>query len=356
MLRSKSYADATFLAMYFEHLDEMIYRDPGRALAWAKIAPELAQRASKGAGQTGLRIHREQLVMANAILGGAYRACGMPDEAGIPYAHALKAMKAGAVSSVVRARVERRLSFLRCWQGRYDEALELAEGAVAALRKIDSDDEPNIALRLGCALISYGYALIDGFGRHQEAIDAFGEAILLAGAAKSPAHQRLHTAGALNLAYVIAVSRSFEGHSRALGYLNKARTHLKGQRRNAARYRILWVEGLIWSKTGSHAKAEKLFLLALEGFTALEMPYEIALVGLDLGAVHALLGHWDELQELAAQTVRVFQLHAGSTPVYAALSQWLKAVRAQTLEEKLCEETRQMVLAKASRSCSVKRR
>ena len=338
--------------MYFEYLDEMVFRDPQKALVWAEIAPELAKRAAKGPSPEGEKVHREQLAMAWAILGGAYRARGLPEEAEAPYTRALKRK----VSPFVHACIARRLSYLRCCQGRYIEALELVEGAVPVLRQIDSDDEPTIALRLGEALISLGFILAVGFGRHAEAIDAFCEAILLAGAAKDPANQRLHTAGVVNLAYVVAISKSFDGHSKALGYLKKAHTSLKGQRRNAARYRMLWVEALIWSKAGSHAKAEKLFHLALEGFTALKMPYEIALVAIDLGAVQALLGNWTELQKLAAETLRVFQLLSGSTPVYTALSQWLTAIRARSVEEKLYEETRQLLLAKVSSASHGKRR
>ena len=325
------------------------FRDPQGALEWAMIAPELALRSPENEIPEGRQIHREQLVMAWAILGGAHRACGDHDVADDAYENALQLMESGTISVLVRACVDRRLSYLRSCQGRHDDSLELTQGAVKALRRLETDDQDAVRLQLGRALISHGYVLVDGFKRYAEAIEAFGEALLLAGAARDAARKRLHTAACLNLAYAIAVSSARD--SKVMGYLSEAKALLKGQRRTPTRYRLLWVEGLIWSKRGMHARAEALFLQALEGFQVLRLPYEIALIGLDLGAVHQLCGDWSRLEALAAETYDRFRAFDGTSGAVTALSQWLEAVRSRTLEDRLFEETRQIILRGISSGC-----
>lgn len=287
--------------------------------------------------------------MAWVISGGAYRACGDHETADTAYENAFKILKSEAIRPLIRAVAEHRCSYLRSCQGRIDEALKLAEGAVTTLRTIDSDREPKVRLRLGEALISLGYVLVDDFGRHAEGLEAFGEALLLAGAVKDPAMKRLHTSACHNLADTIASSSVDD--ARAMGYLKKAKTQLKGQRRNAARYRLLWVEALIWNKRGAHAKAEVLFLQALDGFKILRLPFEIALLGLDLGAVYQLCGQWEKIETLAAETLGIFRALNGTTGAVMALSQWLNAVRRRAVDEAIVVEARAIILKGISTGC-----
>ncbi len=356
LLQTTKYADPTFLPLFYEHLDELIFRDPQKALPWAKIVPDLALASSEEEGPEGRQINREQLVMAWVIFGGAHRACGDHDSAEDAYDNSFKIIASEAIGPLVRACAEYRLSYLRACQDRQDEALKLAKGAVKALRELKTDDPRDVHLRLGEALISYGYVLVEGFKRYAEGIDAFGEALILAGPAKDPARRRIHLAACLNLAYAIAVS--CDSDSRAMGYLNKAKTLLKGQRRTPARYRLLWVEGLIWSKRGMHAKAEVLFLQALEGFQVLKLPFEIAIIGLDLGAVYQICGDWSKLKTLASETYERFCALDGTSEAVAALSQWLDAVRKQELEDKVFYQTRGVILKGISSSgcCKIERR
>ncbi len=344
LLRSRSYADPTFLPLFFEYLDDLIFHDPKKGLEWARRAPDLAQKvAAAEAGGEGRQEHQERLVRAWAILGGALRACGDRDSADVSFGKAFALIEAEAVSELVRADVDRRFSYLRACQDRPEEALELAAGAVCTFRESGTSGKD-----LARALISKGYVLVTELGQPSEAVEAFGEALSLAGDSKAtPAGKRLHGSACHNLAYaIISRSATLRDQSKAMFYIKQAREMVKGQRRSVGRYRLLWCEGLVCSRTGGHARAEKAFRVALEGFEALELPWEIALVGLDLGVLLQLFGEWAELRKLAEETYHRFCLLSADTEAIAALSQWVAAVRAQTLDEELVGKTRRIIAAR----------
>jgi tetratricopeptide (TPR) repeat protein len=225
LLRSRSYADPTFLRLFFEWLDERIYRDPQAGLKWAKVAPELALKTPEEDGPEGGKAHRSLGVQAWVILGGAYRACGRPDDAEAPFKEALELIQHEPVSELVKADTERRLSFLRACQGRPGEALDLAIRAVVAMRAIPGAP-------LGGVLVAKGYVLASEFGRYAEAIDAFGEALLLAGNTRSSAaRKRLHETATKNLAAALAESGKLRNQRTALLFIRQAHRFLRGQAR-----------------------------------------------------------------------------------------------------------------------------
>lgn len=344
LLRSRSYADATFLPLFFEFLDDLIFQDPRKGLKWARAVPDLALRVPEGEGPEERQAHRERLVRAWAILGGALRAWGDHDSAEEAYGEAFKLIKSEAVSELLRADVERRFSYLRACQDRVEEALELSSEAVKTMRRIGAPEKT-----LARALISEGYVLLFKLGRPNEAMDIFGEALNLAGDSQgSPADKRLHGSACHNLAFaIVARSTTLGAQSKAMHYIKQARKMVKGQRRSVGRYRLLWCEGLVWSRTGGHARAEKACRVALEGFEALGLPWEIALVSLDLGELLQIFGDWAELQKLAEKTYKQFQLLSADTEALAALSQWVNAVRAQTLDDELFGRTRLIIASGA---------
>ncbi len=157
----------------------------------------------------------------------------------------------------------------------------------------------------------------------------------------SPASERLHLVAIHNLAYAVSKSREHPDKTLALKHIRKARQLVKGPPfRNVGRYRLQWIEGITWAALGLHARADKAFRIALEGFQHLRLPWEIALVSLDLGAVLHIGGEWAELEKLAAETYQRFQVLSGDSGALAALSQWMTAVNAQRLTDEVNEKTR----------------
>jgi pentatricopeptide repeat protein len=94
--------------------------------------------------------------------------------------------------------------------------------------------------------------------------------------------------------------------------------------------RRAWVAGKIARGLGQDREAEELLLAARQGFLAEDVPYEVALVSLDLAALYARQGRTDELQRLAAEMVHLFSSRQIHREALAALAYWKQAVETGT--------------------------
>jgi tetratricopeptide (TPR) repeat protein len=94
--------------------------------------------------------------------------------------------------------------------------------------------------------------------------------------------------------------------------------------------RRTWVAGKIARGLGQEKEAEALFLETRQSFLDEDVPYEVALVSLDLAALYARQGRTDELKRLAAEMVPVFSSRQIHREALAALAFWKQAVEAET--------------------------
>ena len=334
--RSRTYADATFLPLFFNHLAGLIFDDPQGALKWASIAPALAQEVPRGGGTEARREHRDRLVKAWALAADGQRACGHHEESDRAFAEALALMDSGAVSPAVRSEISLCRAYLRACQKRLEEALELS---VQAEREVRAETEKEAhTLAKACR----GYVLNE-LRRFPEAIEVLGEILSSIDPRESPTFERLHLAAMTNLAYAITSSSRRADQTAALRYVRRARELVKGGRRFVPRYRLLWVEGLVWAALGYHARAETALKIAHEGFETLRMPYETALLSLDLGALYAVHEEWDKLAPLAVKTFQQFHVLAADTQAIAALSLWADAVKARRLTDEITSAARSQI-------------
>ncbi len=233
--RRRNYADLTFLGLFFDWLDEQIFHDPQAGLRWARVAPDLARATPEEEGPEGRRAHREDLVKAHAILGGAYRAAGRPDDAEKPYQDALRIAESEAISPAVRVFLKQRLAVLRACQGRPEAALRLLAEALEA--------QPEPGLGRSNTLVPRGYVLND-LGRFSEAVGCFGEALQGLQPEDSAAAARTHQCAVHNLAGTIWQCREAPPWQ-ALGHVRDAKRLLGRRRRSMPRHRLQWVEGLV---------------------------------------------------------------------------------------------------------------
>ena len=342
LLDRRCYQRPAFLNLYLDYLDEMIFRDPQAALKWAEAAPKLAVLVPEAGGPEGRKSHREALVKAYAILGGAYRAAGRPDEAESPFRVALKLAASEAISPPVLADVLQRLGYLRSCQNRQEEALELIDQSLAIYRQTGTDPGDIGQLR---ALVRRGYVLAE-LRSFPEAVTCFGDVLRRINPKESEAASRTHKAATHNLAYTLSQSPRPGDAAAALPYLRQAREQIKSLPRCSQRYRLSWVEGLVWVKVGAHARAEKAFRFALKGFRVMALPWEIALVALDLCALLHFFGEWEELADLALETFQRFRELSGHSETVAALSLILDAIRARKGIEAAITAARRVVEAR----------
>ena len=336
--RWKTYADPTFLGLFIPHLDGLIFDDPQSVLKWAKIMPDLALLVEEETGPDGRRKHRNRLVKAWSLSGGAQLSCGQYQGADQAFSQALKIIDSEAIAPLLHSQVAVSCAYLRACQRRFDEALELA---ISSVSLVPENEKEAMVL----AIICRGYALAS-LRRFAEAIRDFGDALNIIDPKQSPAAERMHLAAVSNMAYVVSSSLHYFDQFTAREYVLKARELVKGGRRFVPRYRLLWLEGLICMRLENYKRARKAFQIALEGFEALNLPFEIALVALDLGQLHAFLGEWDKLEPLARATFKRFRVLAADTGTIAALSQWTDAVKARTLEDEITAKARRLVEAR----------
>ena len=336
--RYKTYADPTFIGLFLPALDDVLFDDPQAALKWATIMPELALLVGEEGGPGDRREHHNRLVRAWAISGGAQLACGRFAAADEAFDQALKLIDSEEIAPLICSEVDRRRSYLRACQRRFGEALELARSSVSRAPKGDREAQ-------ALAVICRGYSLAS-LGRFAQAIKDFGDALKLIDPKQSPAAERMHLAAITNMAYAVSSSSHYFDQLTARDHVLRARELVKGGRRFVPRYRLLWLEGLICLRLDFYKRARKAFQIALEGFEALNLPFEIALVALDLGQLHALLGEWDKLEPLACATFERFRVLAADTEAIAALSQWADAVKARTLEDEITAKARRLVEAR----------
>ncbi len=349
--RRRNYADPTFLGLFFDWLDELIYQDPQTGLSWARVAPSLARAAPKEKRRADRRVWHENLIKAHAILGGAYRAASQHAAAEEQYQTAKRMAEAEPTSKDVRAFLNQRLAVLRACQGQSQDALRLLAEALEVY--------PEPGLERSDTLVRYSFVL-NGLERFSESVECLGEAFRGLRPEASDAAARTHQCAVQNLA--VAMTRWHEAPPwRALDYVRDAKRLLKGKRRSIPRYRLQWVEGLVWRRlkeTGARPgysltdRAERAFRRARAGFIELRAPWEIALVGLDLAALYRSLERWDDLFAIALDTLQRFRALSGNTQAVAALSLCVDAARARSGVAAAVDAAQKIVAARAARAPS----
>ncbi len=350
LLEVERYRDPTFLRIFLDHVDDVIYRDPRAGLKLARVAPRLAELVPEGRGRGSRRRHREWLIRAHATLGGAYRATGRLDAAESEYALALRIADSLRISPPARANLCRRLAVLRACQKRYVEALELADEAAEIFR--GRKDRQGLA----AAIATRGYVLneegrfADAIPYHGEALRIAGEALRVAGRKRPAALVRVHQVARVNLADALAQSSGAEAAAEALDQAREAGRALRGQRRCRARHHCQWIEGKAWLRLGLDRRAEQSLKVARRGFVRLDAPWEIALVSLELAAIYRLWGQWEDLETLAEDTFRRFRELSGDYEAISALSLWLDAVRARKGAAAAIDAAQRTVQARMPRS------
>ncbi len=191
--------------------------------------------------------------------------------------------------------------------------------------------------------------------RFPEAIDCYGRILgginLKSRSSASSPEKRTHEAAAINLGYVVKEGTEPGSCWTALGHVARAKKNTP-HRPSLPLYQLQWIEGLIWGKlrelgtrTGFPLalEAEQALKRALHGFLHLRVPWEIALVSLDLAQLYRDLGRWDELLEISLETLQRFRILSGDTQAVAALGLIVDAVHAKGNVESVIAAAREVV-------------
>jgi tetratricopeptide (TPR) repeat protein len=293
-----------------ETVRETSFLDPTGAERLAGLALGLAGRlpAPPYPGRRGDLLARIWAGLGNARrlssdLAGAERA--------FVAAHAC--LRQGSRDALERAHVADLEASLAADQRRFGEALRLLSRATAVFREYGELHQAGRSVVKMATVESRA-------GEPERAIPLLQEALTLIEPGREP---RLDLSIRHNLATALAdAGRALEARrlfaeSRDL---YPPEPWLQNRRR--------WLSGKIARGLGQLAEAEAAFLAARDGFLAEGIPYDTALVTLELAALYAEAGRTAELRRLAAETVPIFRSRRIHREALIALSFF----RRQTIE------------------------
>lgn len=207
---------------------------------------------------------------------------------------------------------------LRRDQRRFEEALRLLRRAVAIFL------QNNQRHRAGRSLVKMS-TVHHNTGNLDEAIQALSRAQELIDPEEEP---RLLLCARHNLADDLAEAGRFleaQGVYRQTRPLYRSFPDLWTQNRRK------WVKGKIARGLGQAEQAESLFRAARDGFIAEGIPYDTALVSLELATLYAEQGRMADLKRLAGEMVPIFSslnIHREALAALAYLKQAVEAERA----------------------------
>lgn len=232
------------------------------------------------------------------------------------FAAGYRALLRGTRDPMERAKLlDLKASLLRD-QRRFDDALRLIRRAVAIFLAAGERH------RAGRALLNLA-AIHHDTGHPEVSIPVLYQALELIDPEREP---RLLLSARHNLiGYLVEGGRFMEAHSLFAQTRPLYRQFDDPWTQN--RYR--WLQGKIARGLEQTKDAEASFLAARDGFIAEGIPYDTALVSLDLAVLYAEQGRTQELKKIAAEMVVIFSSRQIHREALAALSFFRQAVAAE---------------------------
>lgn len=313
---SWAFAEAVSASAY-----EAIYDDPHRSLELSRMALEVIRRVDPGL--LGNAIHDLQGRILGR-LGNAQRAIGNLATAEATFAEARAELEQGTGDPLEEADLLYFLASLRRAQRRIDDALRLVRRSRRLSHELgDRQREARAWVGEGTALV------VDG--DYERALATQRRALELLDERVDP---RLALAARHNVLFeLVHLGRTDE----ALRELELLRPRYLELNDRSSLLRLRWMEGQLARKLGMSERAETALGEACDGFVAAELPYDAAVVGLDLALVLSESGRHAEVAELAARLADVFRSLGVGRETIAAWMVFEGAARAQLVTAKLVE-------------------
>ncbi|HEX2645487.1 MAG TPA: hypothetical protein VHU81_20980 [Thermoanaerobaculia bacterium] len=293
---------------------EKSFQDPREAEGIAELALEVA--AVLDADYYGVQRIEDLRARAWGYAGNARRIHGDLAAAGQAFERAFDHLKLGTREPIERAiLLDLRASLLRA-ERRFPEAMELLEEALAILL-IAGDPH-----RAGRVLVN-----MDNIHHHagtpEQGIPLLYRALELIDPQQEP---RLALCAWHNLVDDLAEAGCF---MEAQKILRRAIPIYRQIPEPWSEHRRQWVEGKIARGLGQESRAEALLGAARDGFLAQDLPYDVALVSLELAALYAGQGRTAEVRRIAAEMLPLFSARGIHREALAALAFWRRAVESE---------------------------
>lgn len=235
------------------------------------------------------------------------------------FAHAASHREKGTGDSLERAVLLDLEASLRRAQRRFDDAFKLLRRAVSIF--LDYGERH----RAGRSLVKLA-TVHHHSGDPASGIPLLQQALGMIDPEQEP---RLLLCARHNLVlYLSETGRFLEAH----GAYREARPLYRSFSEAWVQNRRKWVKGRILRGLGQLRQAESLFLAAREGFLGEGIPYDTALVSMDLALLYAEQGRTAELKKLAVEMVPIFSSRHIHREALAALSFLQQALAGEAVE------------------------
>jgi tetratricopeptide (TPR) repeat protein len=323
VVRRRKYWKPELFEAYLRLCDERLFEDPQEALARAELAPEYAALVIRECPEVSAPVLR---LRAHATLGSVRRGVGDFEGADAAFEQALQEKQ--NAPPLVRADLYRRLAYLRLFQRRPEAHLWI--GKALTIHRL----EGYLVDRheFGCCLLCRGHIQFE--------LGDAGEALVDISAAlnhislrrdEKPYYAALH-----NLS-VWAVDYGTEAQLfNALEKLKPALHLLAGyKKRHFPKYKLRWLVALVQARLGQTGQAELTYLEVRKGLLKLRLPFEAAMLSIDLGLLYLRSGRLNDCRRLAGETIKAFQRMASEPNALAALMLWRRSTAEQLSVELL---------------------
>jgi tetratricopeptide (TPR) repeat protein len=302
-----------FLELMVERSLAVSLQDPRRGEEWGRLALRVAD--SLDAGSYGAERLEDLRARTLAYVGNARRIQSDLKDADRTFRQALVHLRRGTGALLELAIFLDLLASLRRSQRRFQESFRLLRKAVSVF--LDLGDRH----RAGRSLVNLSAGLLHA-GRAEECVPVLYRALDLVDEEQEP---RVLLSAKHNLIAVLTETGRF---LEAQGAYRETRSLYLRFPDAKIQNRRIWLKGRIARGMGQIGEAESLFLTARDGFMAEDIPYETALVSLDLALLYAEQGRTAELKGLAAELVPIFasrQIHREALMALTFLQRTIEA-------------------------------